>query len=336
VLHLPLVLPSLPRARRRPPLAQSKGVKPNVLFMVKPAWFDLGREIFSSDHYNVLFAGRDEFSPGDVDYFVGFQPPPGYLKSLPNLKLVISLGAGVDGFLADPDFPRNISLVRFTDASLAYEMAQYVIMHALIVHRHQREFDAAQKEHRWQFFMMPRATDKTHIGILGLGEIGGKIAERLALLGFKVSGWSRSLKSFAGVKSYTGQNGLTEFLGQCDMVACVLPKTPQTNDLMNAAFFAALPKGAWVINVARGSLLAEADLIAALDSGHLGGAVLDVFRTEPLPPDSPLWSHPKITVTPHVAGVTDPRMALFYVEETVLKNEAGVPLPDIVDFDRGY
>ena len=311
-------------------------MKPKVLFMLQSDWFDLGRETFGSPHYDVLFAGRDEFKPEDVDYFVGFRPPPGYLKSLPNLKLVISLGAGVDGFMADPEFPRNIPLVRFTDASLAYEMAQYVTMHVLMIHRHQREFDAAQAEHRWHRFMLPRATAATRIGIVGLGEIGGKIAERLALFGFKVSGWSRSLKIFPGVKSYAGDTGLKEFLGQSDMVACVLPRTPQTENFMDAKFFAALPQGAWVINVARGSLLVEADLIAALDSGHLGGAVLDVFRTEPLPPDSPLWAHPKIIVTPHVAGITDPRMALFYVEETVLKNEAGVPLTDIVDMDRGY
>ena len=304
--------------------------------MLQSAWLDLGREIFASPHYDTLFAGRDTFAPQDVNYFVGHRPPHGYLKSLPNLKLVIALSAGVDGFMADPDFPRNIPLVRFTDPSLAYEMAQYVTMHVLMIHRHQREIDAARAEHRWDKFMLPRATAKTRIGILGLGEIGGKIAERLALFGFKVSGWSRSLKSIAGVKSYSGQNGLKEFLGQCDMVVCVLPKTPQTENIMNAELFAALPQGAWVINVARGSLLVEADLIAALDSGHLGGAVLDVFRTEPLPPDNPLWSHPKIIVTPHVAGITDPRLALFYVGETVEKFEKGQPLADIVDMDRGY
>ncbi len=311
-------------------------MKPKVLFMVQADWFDLGRDTFASLHYDTLFAGRDQFAPEDVDYFVGFRPPPGYLKTLPKLKLAISLGAGVDGFIADPEFPRHIQLVRFTDASLSYEMAQYVAMHVLMIHRHQREFDHAQAEHRWHRFMMPRATAATRLGILGLGTIGGKIAERLALFGFPVSGWSRSLKSTPGVKSYAGESGLKEFLGQCDMVACVLPRTPETENFMDAKFFAALPKGAWVINVARGSLLVEADLIAALDSGHLGGAVLDVFRTEPLPADSPLWAHPKIIVTPHVAGITDPRLALFYVGETVEKFEAGETLADIVHMERGY
>ena len=134
--------------------------------------------------------------------------------------------------MADPEFPAPYPLVRFTDPSLAYEMAQYVTMHVLMIHRHQREFDAAQAEHRWQQFMLPRATDATRIGILGLGEIGGKIAERLALFGFKVSGWSRSLKNFPGVKSYAGDTGLKEFLGQMRHAwsACCR-RTPQTENL---------------------------------------------------------------------------------------------------------
>ncbi|HWY60710.1 MAG TPA: glyoxylate/hydroxypyruvate reductase A [Rhizomicrobium sp.] len=311
-------------------------MKPKVLFMMPPAWASLGKELFASPAYDVLLHGKDEYRPGEVDYFVGFRPPPGFLKSLTNLKLIISMGAGVDGFLADPQLPRNIPLVRFTDPSLAYEMAQYVTMHALIIHRHQRFFDAAQAEGVWRQLMMQRATDRTHIGILGLGEIGGKIAERLALYGFPVSGWSKTRKNFSGVKSFAGNGELGAFLGQCDILACVLPQTPETVNMVDRDFLAQLPKDAWLINVARGSLIVEADLIAALDSGHLGGAVLDVFRVEPLPQDSPIWRHPKITVTPHVAGLTDPRMALAYVESCVTRWEAGQPLADIVDLDRGY
>ncbi len=311
-------------------------MKPKVLFLLPPGWNALGRETFHSPHYEALFADRDSLDPASIDYFVGFRPPPGFLKTLSKLKLVISLGAGVDGFLSDPEFPKEIPLVRFTDPQLGIEMAQYVTMHALIIHRHQRYFDQAQKEGVWRQLMLPRATDKTRIGILGLGEIGGRIATALAQYGFALSGWSRTRKEIAGVKSFAGDGELGAFLGQCDILACVLPQTPGTAGMLNAGFFAQMAKGAWVINVARGGLLVEEDLITALDRDHLAGAVLDVFRTEPLPEGNPLWAHPKVTVTPHIAGITDPRAALAHVENSVLAFEAGKALDDIVDVSRGY
>src|SRR3984957_10833109 len=254
--------------------------------MVPPAWVALGHTVFASPAYDVLLAGKDAYKPEDIDYFVGFRPPHGFLKTLPRLKLIICFGAGVEGFLSDPEFPKAIPLVRFTDPSLAHEMAQYVTMHALIIHRHQRAFDQAQKDGVWRQLMM-RAAGQTHIGILGLGEIGGTIAELLARYGFQLSGWSRTRKSIPGVKSFAGDGELNAFLGGCQILAAVLPQTPETIDLMDRDFFAQLPQGAWVINVARGTLLVEEDLIAALDSGHLAGAVLNVFRTEPLPPEHP-------------------------------------------------
>jgi glyoxylate/hydroxypyruvate reductase A len=304
--------------------------------MVPPAWVALGKETFASPVYEVVLHGKDDYKPEDIDYFVGFRPPAGFLKSLTKLKLVISFGAGVDGFLADPQFPRHIPLVRFTEPALAYEMAQHVVMHALIIQRQQRFFDKAQAEGVWRQIMMPRATAETRMGILGMGEIGGKIAERFAMFGFPTSGWSKTRKKIADVKSFAGQGELDDFLAQCDILTVVLPQTPETINMMNRDFFAKLPKGAAIINVARGSIIVDADLIAALDSGQLGAAVLDVFRTEPLPADHPFWKHPKVTVTPHIAGLTSPYMALKYVENCVRKNEAGEPLADIVDLDRGY
>jgi glyoxylate/hydroxypyruvate reductase A len=311
-------------------------VKPKILFMLPPGWNALGKETFASPEYQVLLHGTDDYQPEQVNYFVGFRPPHGFLKSLFNLKLVISLGAGVDGFLGDPQFPKHVPLVRFKDESLALEMAQYVTMHVLMIHRHQRYFDQAQADHAWRQLMLPRTTDKTRIGILGMGEIGSTIAERLMALGFVVSGWSRTRKHLAGIRSFIGENELKAFLAQCDMLVCVLPLTPETRDMLNADLFALLPRGAWVINVARGAMLVEADLIAALDSGHLHGAVLDVFQTEPLPQDSPIWRHPRITATPHIAGITDPRVARRYIETCVTGMEAGVKPKDIVAVDRGY
>ena len=215
-------------------------------------------------------------------------------------------------------------------------MSEYVAMHALIIHRHQRFFDDAQREHQWRQRMLTRNARDIRIGILGLGTIGNLIAERLLTFEFQLSGWSRDRKNAPGIKSFAGDEELTAFLGQCDILVCVLPLTPQTRGILNAELFAQLPKGAAVINVARGQHLVEEALIAALDSGHLSAAVMDVFQTEPLPDDSPIWRHPKITATPHIAGITAPASALAYVEDCVRRAESGEPLDHVIDLDKGY
>ena len=279
---------------------------------------------------------HDTYRPEDIKYFSGFRPAPGFLKTLPNLKAVFSLGAGVDGFLRDPEFPKHLPLVRFVDPTLMHEMAQYVTMHILIVHRGQRRFDLSQSHGKWDQAMLARASRDTRIGILGLGDIGATIAASLLPFDFQLSGWSRSPKNMPGVKSFAGTGEMPQFLAQCDYCVCVLPLTDDTRGIMNAEFFAQLPKGAWIINVARGGHLIEEDLIAALDAGHLGGAVLDVFQTEPLPDESPIWQHPKITATPHIAGITDPQAALAYVADCVKRCETGQPLENVIDFSKGY
>jgi glyoxylate/hydroxypyruvate reductase A len=309
-------------------------VKPRALFLLPSGWDALGQSTFASPHYEAVFAGRDAFAPDSIGYFVGFRPAPGFLKTLPNLKAVISLGAGVDGFLADPQFPKPVPLVRSVDPNLAIQMGEYVAMHVLMIHRDQRFFARAQQDHAWRQRMLSRNASDIRIGILGLGTIGTVVAERLAVFGFQLSGWSRSPK--AAIKSFAGPEQLPAFLGQCDIVVCTLPLTPDTRGIMNAGFFAQLPQGAWVINVARGAHLIEDDLVAALDSGHLAGAVLDVFQTEPLPADSPLWRHPGIIATPHIAGIPDPKMAAAYVEDCIIRTEAGMPLANRIDMERGY
>jgi glyoxylate/hydroxypyruvate reductase A len=290
----------------------------------------------SGPGFDAVLMGRDSFAPEDIRYVAGFRPQPGFLKTLPNLKAVFSLGAGVDGFLRDPEFPGHLPLVRFVDPTLMHEMAQFVTMHVLIAHRSQRFFDTMQRESKWQQRMLAKPSRDTRIGILGLGDIGATIAESLLPFDFQLLGWSRSRKSVPNVKSFAGKDEMPQFLAQCDYVVCVLPLTDDTRGIMNADFFAHLPKDAFVINVARGGHLIEEDLIAALDSGHLSGAVLDVFQTEPLPADSPIWRHPKITATPHIAGITDPKMALAYVADCVARCEEGRPLENIVDLGKGY
>lgn len=310
--------------------------KPHILFLLPPGWDALSKALFGHTAFNSFLHGKDHYAPQQIDYFVGFRPPHGFLKTLPRLKAIFSLGAGVDGFLRDPEFPRHLPVVRFVDETLQREMAQYVTMHSLIIHRHQRSFDAAQQEHAWRQRMLARPTREVCIGILGMGDIGAVTAERLLMFDFKVIGWSRSRKSVPGVTSYAGAEELPKFLARCDILVCMLPLTPETEGIMDAKMFAGLPKGAWVMNVGRGGHCNEQDLLAALNSDHLGGAVLDVFQTEPLPPDNSLWSHPKVTVTPHIAGITDPRNAAAFVVDCVTRAESGAPFKNVVDLNRGY
>jgi glyoxylate/hydroxypyruvate reductase A len=307
---------------------------PTLLMVVPEKWSGLWETPLGA--LNLVLHGRDAYAPEDVDYVLSFRPPSGLLASLPNLKAVFSLGAGVDGFLHDGDYPARVPLVRFVDETLSAEMAQFVLMHVLIHHRHQRLFDAAQPKHKWRQMVLPRRTEDTRIGMLGLGEIGAFTAQRLRELGFPVSGWSRTRKNYPGIKSFAGDGELKDFLAQSDITVCLLSLTRKTTGILNAKAFAAIPEGGFVINVARGGHVVEADLIAALDSGHLCGAVLDVFDTEPLPEDSPLWSHPKITVTPHVAAISQPAVAARFVLDGIAKFERGETPDNIVDIATAY
>jgi len=319
-------------------MAQGSGPagKPNVLFLLPPGWDALSKALFGHAAFNGFLHGKDHYAPQQIDYFVGFRPPHGFLKTLPRLKAIFSLGAGVDGFLRDPEFPRHLPVVRFVDETLQREMAQYVVMHVLIVHRMQRQFDAAQKQHLWRQRMLARPSREVRVGILGLGDIGAVTARRLLMFDFQVSGWSRSRKAVDGVTSHAGPAELPRFLGGCDFLVCMLPLTSETEGILNANLLSQLPQGAWLINVGRGGHGNEADIVAALDSGRLGGAVLDVFQAEPLPADSPLWSHPKVTVTPHIAGITDPRNAAEFVVECVTRAQTGQPFRNTVDLSKGY
>jgi len=310
--------------------------KPNVLFLLPPGWDALSKSLFGHAAFHSVLHGKDHYAPQQIDYFVGFRPPHGFLKTLPRLKAIFSLGAGVDGFLRDPEFPRHLPVVRFIDQTLQREMAQYVTMHCLIIHRQQRAFDTAQGESLWRQRMLARPSREVRIGLLGMGDIGAVTAERLQMFDFQVFGWSRSRKDVPGVTSYAGPQELPRFLAQCDIMVCMLPLTSETEGIMDAKLFAGLPKGAWVMNVGRGGHCNEQDLLAALDSDHLAGAVLDVFQTEPLPADNVFWHHPKVTVTPHIAGITDPRNASAFVVDCVARAQTGQPFPNVVDLKRGY
>ncbi|MGQ9366859.1 2-hydroxyacid dehydrogenase [Azospirillum sp. ST 5-10] len=272
--------------------------------------------------------------PADIAYALVWKPPPGLLAGLPNLRLILSLGAGVEPLLQDPTLP-PLPLVRMVAAGLTEDMAGYVAMEVLRWQRKADAYAAQQRDGVWRpLGHRPAAT--VRVGLLGLGELGTAAARALTALGFAVTGWSRTPRTLAGVETRHGADGLATLLARSDVLVCLLPLTPETRGILDRRAFAALPPGAVVVNAARGGHLVEEDLLAALDSGHLAGASLDVFQDEPLAPGHPFWSHPKVRVTPHVAGVTHPGPCADHVADAIRRHRAGEPLTHLVERGRGY
>ena len=271
----------------------------------------------------------------EIDYALVWRPTPGALARFPNLKAIFSIGAGVDQILVDPELPRAVPLTRMIDANMTGRMTEYVVLHVLRHHRRQPEYEALQRAREWRDLPQPHAGER-RVGLLGLGELGAASARALGALGFDVAGWSRQPRQLDGIDCFYGPDGLGALLGRSEIVVCLLPLTPETRGILNADAFRKMPVGAAVINAARGPHLATEDLIAALDSGHLSGATLDVFETEPLPADHPLWTHPKVTVTPHNAAITDPRSSAEQVALNIRRAEAGEALLNVIDAARGY
>ena len=271
----------------------------------------------------------------DIEYALVWCPEPGMLARLPNLRAIFSLGAGVDHLFSDPDLPRTIPITRLIDVNLTARMTEYVLFHVLRWHRQHEAYTASQAAARWQERIQPASSDRS-IGILGQGVLGRAAATALAGLGFKVAGWSRTPKTLPGIESFHGAGGLIPIANRSEVLVNMLPLTPALEDILDARLFAALPEGATVINVGRGRHLVEDDLLAALDSGWVSAATLDVFRTEPLPSGHPFWSHPAVTITPHVASVADPRTVVEQVAENIHRSRAGEPLIDVVDPSVGY
>jgi len=275
--------------------------------------------------------------PSEIEYALAWKPPPGELAKFPNLKVVFSLGAGVDHLFTDPDFPKHAAVSRVVDPYLTAGMREYVLLHVLRYHKEQPELDAQQRAHIWDDRARSlKQADERRISILGLGELGQSCGTALAALGFDVAGWSRSAKSLDGITCLHGPDGLDALLARSDILVCLLPLTPQTEGILNADLFAKLPEGARLINAARGGHLVEDDLITALETGRLAHATLDVFRTEPLPDGHPFWDHPRITVTPHNASITDPRSVARQIVEAIGAVERSEPLPNAVDPQLGY
>jgi glyoxylate/hydroxypyruvate reductase A len=272
---------------------------------------------------------------GEIDYILAWHHPPGELQRYPNLKAIFSLGAGVEKLLRDRELPAGVPIVRMVDRALTSGMTEYVLLHVLRLHRRGPELEAFQRRAEWVELETPPAWERK-IGILGLGVLGSDAATKLAALDFDVAGWSQSPKDIAGVGSFAGPEGLEKLLGRSEILVCLLPLTTATTGILNARTLARLPQGACIINAARGGHVVEPDLLAALDSGHLIHATLDVVSEEPLPASHPFWRHPKVTLTPHVASLTWPPTATEHIIANIRRHEAGQPMAPLVDVAREY
>ncbi len=269
-----------------------------------------------------------------ADYGVVWAPHQQFFDQQTRLKAVFNIGAGVDRLLS-LQLPPGLSLVRLDDAGMGVQMAEYV-SHA--VARHFREFsayDVQARQGRWQ--QRPaRTRAEFTVGIMGLGVLGARVAAALRVFDYPLVGWSRNPRKLDGMRCFAGAAGLGDFLASTRILVCLLPLTPDTRDVLNKAALSQLQPGAYVVNVARGELLVEDDLLALLECGQLAGATLDVFRTEPLPPEHPLWRHPAVTVTPHTSAQTLEAASIAQIASKILALERGEPVSGMVDFSRGY
>jgi glyoxylate/hydroxypyruvate reductase A len=287
----------------------------------------------------VLLLPDAAFDPAEVHYAAVWKPAPGELAGFANLRVIFNLGAGVDALMADSSLPK-VPLVRVAVGDLTQRMTEYVTLHVLMHHRQEPYLRASQREKRWQpKFQWPAAA--VSVGVMGLGTLGADAAQVLSRIGFRVAGWSRSARRIEGVECFHGEAGLDAFLARSDILVCLLPLTPETRHILNRGLLAKLNRGGPIgapvlINAGRGGLQNEADILACLDDGTLGAASLDVFAQEPLPEDSPFWSHPKVVLTPHNAADTDPDEISKYVARQIERFETGGALENVVDRGRGY
>ena len=274
-------------------------------------------------------------NPEDVDIAMVWKMPHGELAKFPNLKLIISMAAGVDHVLSDPDRPEGVPIVRVTDPHMARSMGHWFLMNILRLHRETAHYDKLRSQKIWPA-EIAFDTDSVSVGILGLGYLGVHVAQMLKAVGLRVQGWSRTEKNLDGIHSFSGRIGLDQMLSNTNYLACLLPNTAVTEGIMNLSLFNKMPRGSYVLNAGRGSQLVESDLLEALNNGQIKGAALDVFETEPLPKDHPFWTDSRILLTPHhAAEVFLPAAAKIFLKNiySIRNNQ---PLMGLVNQELGY
>ncbi len=281
----------------------------------------------------------DSFDPAQVRYIYVWKPKPNAFEGLTSLKAILSLGAGVDALLKHSALP-DVPIVRFVDADLTQRMSDYVVAQVTMHHRLFSRFRADQRARRWSQLYPPSASESS-VGVMGLGVLGQDALKRLGSLGFTLRGWSRTAKELDGVEVFTGDDEFEAFLSGTDILVNLLPLTPQTTGILNYDTFSKLRRdrlagGPVIVNAARGGHQREADIVRALGDGTLAAASLDVFETEPLPADSPLWEIETCYITPHVAAISDLKSGVRYFSRVIREHEAGESLVNVVDRNRGY
>ena len=273
-------------------------------------------------------------NPDQVRFLAAWEPPPRLAETLPSLEILFSVGAGVDQF----DFsvlPPELTIVRMVEPGLTACMCEYVSWAVLSLHRDMPLYLDQQRRSQWKDHPVRPASTR-RVGVMGMGMLGRAALAQLRLLGFDCAGWNRSRRNEPGVRCYSGEAELDEFLARTDILVCLLPLTPETRGILGRRVFDALPEGARLVNAARGGHLVEADLLAALESGRLSAAVLDVCEPEPPAQDHPFWKHPRIWLTPHIASATQAETAGEALLDNLRRYEAGLPLEGVVDRSRGY
>lgn len=272
--------------------------------------------------------------PAKVKYLAAWVAPDNLATDFPNLEVLFSTGAGVDQHDLSK-IPPGLPLVRMVESGIIDTMVEYVTMAVLAQHRDLVTYVAQQREAKWHEVRVYPAA-KRRVGVLGLGMLGQSVCRKLVGFGFQVAGWSRSRHEIEGVTCYAGEEERGAFLARTDILVCLVPLTRETRHILNADLFAQLPKGARLINAGRGAHLDQEALLAALDSGQISSAILDVTTPEPLPPEHPLWRRPNVLITPHVASMTQPETAVDAVLENIRRHEAGEPMIGLVDRTLGY
>lgn len=276
----------------------------------------------------------DVGDPAQVRYLAAWQPPEDPVRTLPNLEVLFSVGAGIDQFDLS-GIPAHVPVVRMIEPGIVEGMVEYVTHAVLTIHRDFFTYAGQQRETSWREWPV-RPAASFRVGVLGLGRLGTAVLERLRLFGYPCAGWSRSARQMEGVDCYAGEEALDAFLARTDILVCLLPLTDATRGLLDARLLGKLPRGASLVQTGRGAQLVQNDLLQLLDEGHLSYALLDVTTPEPLPADHPLWRHPRVRITPHIASATRPETAVQSVLENLRRHRAGLPMIGEVDRRRGY
>lgn len=306
-----------------------------LLYKADPVRGEKWKALFAERAPDIEWRAWPEIGdPRDIRYLAAWQAPDNLTTLLPNLQVLFALSAGVDQ-LDLGRLPSNLPVVRLLDPGITQGMCEYASCAVLSLHRDMLRYRQQQAEQRWQAHPLIPA-HRRRVGVMGLGLQARQILATLQTFGFALSGWARSEHQIAGVSCFAGAEQLPAFLGQCDILLCVLPLTEQTEGILDGQLFRHLPHGAALVNMGRGGHLVEKDLLEALASGQLSAAILDVLQQEPAAPDHPFWQHPQIMLTPHIAAMTQPESAFGVLLENIRRHQRGEPMRGQVDREQGY